>query len=502
MYSMESLLIKRLRSEHFSTSRHALGFNRGIANSCQYVVAKEMLRGRSVRMVVEEAVARLILRLGGLRVGITDEDTNEACFVQVPSMNLQDFVNWKTTTVKSSDEYDEQVLHVIKCRLEQLWPDVANRSPWQVLVVQNELTASDNIVLDIVFAVHHALSDGKSTTVFHSELLRELNSPSSPTPELVNHRLVFSTRPLLAPSQEDLVRPKISWSFFLKVLWSEFAPSWAKPTPSPAPWTGKPVTPEPHKLHLRAVTIAPSTVTRLIAACRAHGTTLTGILHILVLASFARRVPDGVASSFSGETSISLLPWAKLPDGLDMDLSRVLTDLTTGTKRVWEAATVEDIRSKFCEADANANAEEELIWPLAATWRDELKAKVATLPNDDVVGLMQYITDFRKRWLNKLGKARDATWDLSNVGTIRGHCLDGSGPWSIQRSLFTQPVLVAGAAVGINVAGIDGGPVNLVLSWQETVVEEVIVHGVAEDLQAWFDRFGERGEFDIFQITR
>lgn len=497
---MEFLLIQRLYSEHFSTSRHALGFNRGIANSCQYVVAKQILRGRSVRMVVEEAVARLILRLGGLRVGITDEDTNKACFVQVPSMNLQDFVNWKMTAAKSSDEYDQQVLHVIKCRLEQLWPDVANRPPWRLLVVQNELTASETVVLDVVFVVHHALSDGKSTTVFHSELLRELNSPSRHIPELVNNQLIFSTRPILAPSQEDLVLSKISWSFFLKVLWSEFAPSWAKPTPSPAPWTGKPVTPEPHKLHLRAVTIAPSTVTRLIAACRAHGTTLTGMLHILVLAAFSRHVPEEVASSFSGETPISLLPWAKLPHGSDMDLGRVLTDLTTGTNRVWEAATVADIRSRFREADANT--EEELIWPLAATWRNEMKAKVATLPNDDVVGLMQYITDFRKRWLDKLGKARDATWDLSNIGTIRGHSLDGDGPWSIRRSLFTQPVLVAGAAVGVNVAGIDGGPVNLVLSWQETVVEEVVVSGMAKDLQAWFDRFGERGHFGIFRITQ
>lgn len=462
-------------------------------------MARELLRGSSVQTVVEEAVARLILRLGGLRVGITDEDTNQACFVQVPSMNLDEFINWHTIAVISSHEYDQQVLQVIKCRLQQVWPDVTNRPPWQLLVVQNELAASENVVLDVVFAVHHALSDGKSTTVFHSELLRELNSPSGPTPELTQHQLLLDSRPLLAPSQEDLVRPSISWSFFLKTIWSEFAPSWAKPTPSPEPWTGKPITPEPHRLHLRAVTIAPSTVTSLIAACRAHGTTLTGIIHILVLVSFARQVPEEVATSFSGETPISLLPWAKLPPGSDMDLKRVLTDLTTGTKRVWEAATVADIRSRC--GKVNADAEEELIWPLAATWRNEIKAKVATLPNDDVVGLMHYITDFRQRWLNKVGKARDATWDLSNIGTIRGHS-GGGGPWSIQRSFFTQPVLVAGAAVGVNVAGVDGGPVNLILSWQETVVEEVIVNGVASDLQAWIEQFGGRGEFGIFPTTQ
>lgn len=447
-------------------------------------------------MVLEEAVARLVLRLGGLRVGITGEDTNKACFVQVASMNIQDFIIWKKTSAKSSDEYDQEVLHVIKTRLEQLWPDVANRPPWRLLVVEKERTASADIVLDIIFAVHHALSDGKSTGVFHTELLRELNSSPCPVPELVNHLLHFSLPPILAPCQEDLVQPNISWPFFLKVLWSEYGPSWAKPTPPPEPWTGQPITPEPHRLRLRAITIAPNAVTRLIAACRAHGTTLSGILHILVLASFARQVPEEVASSFSGETPISLLPWAKLPDGVDMDLSRVLTDLNTGTKRVWEAATVAGIRSKLHQADTHA--EEELIWPLAATWRNEIKNKVATLPNDDVVGMMRYIPDFNRRWLDKLGKARDATWDLSNIGTIQGRTADGEKLWSIQRSFFTQPVLVAGAAVGVNVAGVDGGPVNLVLSWQETIVEETIANGVVEDLQAWFDHFERNGDFGIF----
>lgn len=450
--------------------------------------------------VVEEAVARLVLRLGGLRVGITGEDTNKACFVRVPSINLQNFIEWKTTAAKSSDEYDDEVLRVIQTKLEQLWPDVANRPPWQLLVVQNEPAFSENVVLDIVFSVHHAIADGKSTAVFHSELLRELNGLPRPLPELMNHVLTFPQPPVLAPSQEDLVRPKISWLFFLKTLWSEFAPSWATFTPTPRPWTGKFITPEPHRLHLSHVNIAPNVVTRLVDACRTHGTTLSGILHILVLASLTRRVPEDVAGSFSGETPISLLPWAKLPHGVDMDLSRVLTDLNTGTKRVWGAATVANIRSKLHEADASA--EEELLWPLAATWRNEVKAKVATLPNDDVVGLMHYIADFNKRWLNKLGKARDATWDLSNIGIIRGCTADSEEGWSIRRSFFTQPVLVAGAAIGVNVAGVDGGPVNLVLSWQETVVDDAIVNGVAMDLQLWFDEFGRRGIFGVFNMVQ
>lgn len=483
--------------EQFSTSRHALGFNRGIANSCKYVVPKGRLEGRSAQLVVEEALASLILRLSGLRVGITGEDTNNACFVRVPSMNLQDFIQWTTIATGDLDEYDEQVLRGVKNNLEQLWLDPENRPPWQVLVVENEAPVVPNVIeLDIGFAVHHAIADGKSTTVFHTELLRLLNDPPQHSPELKDHVLTFTEPPVLVPSQEDLVPCQISWSFFLQALWSQLGPAWLKPTPLPQPWTGNPITPEPQTLNLRLVTIAPETVPQLILACRAHNTTLSGILHVLILASFARRIPADVASSFSGQTPISLLPWAKVPPGVRCDLGRELTDLNTGTKRIWDASAVSRLREAFREADTSS--EERLIWPFASTWRSEMKAKIGTLPNDDVVGLLRYVGSFDKHWLDKLGKARDATWEISNVGSIRGFTMGGEDAWSITRSLFTQPANVVGAALNVNVAGVVDGPVDLVLSWQDTIIDTATVESIAQDLRNWFDEFGRKGSFGVF----
>lgn len=459
---------------------------------------------------VENALARLILRLGGLRVGIIDEHTNSACFVRVPSMDLQDFIEWKTVATSSPAQHDEEVLQVIQNRLEQLWPDVPSRPPWKLLVVQKESSASEDIVLDIIFAVHHAVADGKSTGVFHSQLLRELNTHSDAPPELENHILTFTQPPALAPNQDDLVPLRISWSFFLTNLWNELGPSWLKPTPPPTPWTGKPIIMEPHKLNLRLVTIEADTVGSLVATCRARGTTLSGILHVLVLAAFARRVPAEVASSFAGSTPISLLPWARLPPGPEVDLASVLTVLTTGTQTVWGAATVDRLRSGPTTSGVEGAVEEErqrereeeedeaLIWSVARSWREEIKAKVATLPNDDVVGLLGYISDFEQYWMAKVGKPRDSTWELSNIGSIKGHTGEGSGAWSIRRSLFSQPVLVASSAVGVNVVGLEGGPVNVVLSWQETVIDNAVVDGVAQDLRAWFKTFGNTGSFGIF----
>lgn len=485
-------------SEHWSTSRHAMGFYRGLANSCQYVIARDRLQGRQVKTVVEEAVARLILRLGGLRVGVIEENTNHASFVRVPSMNLQDFIQWKTVRASTQSEYDAHILEAIRDRLEQLWPDTANRPPWKLLVVQNESPESDEVVLDVVFATHHVLADGKSTTVFHTQLLQDLNSStsSSPPPELKNHILTFDQPPVLAPTQEELIQFKIGWLFFFKTLWGEFGPAWLKPTPPAEPWLGKAITLEPHKLNLRLMAIEPKAVSNLVSACRAHGATLTAILHALVLASLARRVPPEVAPTFSGETAISLLPLAQFAAGADVDLSTMLTVLNTGTKTVWSAETVAKLRVQSSEADHNL--EEELVWPVAAAWRAAMKAKVASLPDDDVIGLLGWVTDWQKRWEGKIGQKRDATWAISNVGSVKGVGSEGPGGWRIQRSFFSQPAAVAGPVFSINVTGVEGGEVTLVMSWQETIIDAEVVDGVVKDLSTWIERFGITGKFGIF----
>ncbi|KAK7745421.1 Alcohol acetyltransferase [Cytospora paraplurivora] len=473
-----------------------MGVYRGLANACQYAIAKEHLQGRLIQTLVEEALARLVLRLGGLRVGIIREDTDHASFVRVPSLNILDFIQWKTVTASTQTQYDSHILDAIRDKLEQLWPDIANRPPWKLLVIQNERPGSEEVVINIVFTVHHAVADGKSTSLFHTLLLQELNSFSGPPPELRNHILTFSQPPVLAPSQEELVHVKIGWMFFFKTLWGEFGPAWLKPTPPAEPWRGKAITLEPHKLELRLIAIQPAVVSSLISACRVHGASLNGVFHILILASLARRVPPDVAPAFSGETPISLLPWAKLPPDVSVDLSKTLTVLNTGTKKVWGAETVDRLRAQFGVQDDGLEAD--LIWPLAAEWRAEVRAKVASLPNDDVVGLLPWVKDWQKRWKDKIGQQRDATWEISNIGSVTRANSGVSEGWRIQRSFFTQPALVAGAGFGVNVTGVEGGEVTLVLNWQETVIDAKIVDGVVEDLSTWIEGLGKTGKFGIF----
>ncbi|KAL1868744.1 Alcohol acetyltransferase [Diaporthe australafricana] len=498
---MEPVVVRQCGTiEQWSTSRHAFGIYTGIANSCQYVIADHRLQGRPAETIVEEALSRLILRLGGLRVGIIKENTNQASFVGVKSMNLKDFIEWKTVAASSQAQYDAQVLEMTKDRLEQLWPDTANRPPWKLLVVQNNALAPGKVVLDMVFATHHALSDGKSTMVFHTGLLHELNSCSAPPAELKSHILSFDQPPSLAPPQQELIQFNISWAFFLKTLWNEFGPSWLKSTPPIEPWRGKAITLEAHRLKLRLMTIKPEVVTDLVTACRAHGATLTAIIHVLVLVSVTRHVPAEVARAFSSETPIGLLPWAKPSPVVNIDLQAMLSVLNTSANKVWDADTVADLRRRLREADEGL--EEHFIWPLAATWRAETKTKIASLPNDDVCGLMDYVTDWQKRWQEKIGTQRDATWEVSNIGLIKGSSNEGQGAWAIQRSFFAQPAFLAGPAFGVNVTGVEGAGVTLTLNWQDGVIDDAIVDGVVEDLSAWLEEFRLKGKFRIIATLK
>lgn len=462
------------------------------------MIAKETLQGRPVQSVVEDALARVILQLGGLRVGIVGEDTNQPAFVQVASMNLLDFIQWKTVTATKPAQHTEHVLQLFKDRLEQLWPDTAQRPPWKLVVLEVDTADKDSIVLEMLFAVHHALSDGKSTFVFHAQLLRELNAASGSPAELKQHVLTFAQPPVLAPSQEQLIPFKISLLFFLKLLWQEIlCPSWLKSSPTFAPWTGKPISLEPQKLCVRLLTIHPDTISSLIAACRIHGATLTAILHVLILASLSRRVSADTASAFLCETSISYRPWAKLPPGIEMDLDAVLTDLATSSDKLWTPEVVAKLRSALDHGEATMQQENKVIWPLAAEWRTEMKAKIASLPNDDPTGLMSHVSDWNKRWLDCLGKPRDATWEIANIGSMSGGSPDDGNGWSIRRSLFAQPAKVAGSAFAVGVAGIEGRDLTLTLTWQETIVDVTIMDGLVEDLSAWLTSFAATGTFGI-----
>jgi hypothetical protein len=435
---------------------------------------------------LETALANVVLTSPSLSAGIAGQHTSEPHFVERPSINLEDHFEYleKANPGPSPDAHDSTLLGILEDQHDRTWPEIESRPPWKLIVIARNAVSEDGLlVFDAVFAVHHAIADGRSTALFHTKLLSELNNPSHRPAELAGRILTIPGARKLVLPQEDLVTFSISWRFLVQTLARELGPAWFRWNRPAVPWTGKPITREPCRTLLRLVTIPAAAVPYIIAACRANQTTLTPLLHSLALASFAKHLAPEEALAFRSSTPIDLRPFIdsnSQPEG-SKDLFGVRV---TAQSHDWGAHTITALR------EAPSTAE---VWKIAADLRRSMKQHMDKVPKDDIMSMLGWVTDWPKFWLSKVGQPRQDTWEVSNIGSMPdGHEeREGeNGGWKIQRSLMSQGATVAGAAVGISVAGVAGCGVSIVLGWQEGVVERETADGLASDLQRWLDRLG------------
>ena len=444
-------------------------------------------------MILEAAIAQVVLKLAALRIAIVDEQTNKPMFVRVPSIKLSHHLEWLRLSSRGSEEYEEALLKVISNQHLQLWPDIDRQPPWKVIAVEDDTKQADQLTLDIIFATHHSICDGTSTAVFHICLLESLNFGSTEMPGLQDGILHLPGPVDLLPAQEDLIKFTVSWSFLLRTLWEELAPSWLRGQPPVVPWTSNTVSFEPHQLQLRLITLAETTVSKLLAACRIHNTTLTPLIHAMILTSLAQRLTQSEASKFASQTPIGLRQYATLPPGCEVDLSKELVDLCTSQRHEFGLDTVAEIR-RLTEQDTTES--DDAVWKIAADLRVSMKTRLDTLPRDDMVSLLAWLPNLHQWFLAKQGKARSESWEVSNLGAFAG--TNTATSCRIERSIFSQFAAICGAAFTANVAGIHGGPVTISFTWQDSVTDMLLMDHLVSDLRKWFTHFGQTGRFGFF----
>ncbi|KAK4128293.1 hypothetical protein N657DRAFT_607509 [Parathielavia appendiculata] len=405
------------------------------------------LGGRAIPDVMDTAVANVVLAIPFLSVGIVGEDTNKAAFVQCPSIDLEHHVEYVEEEGTESGTQDSVLLRILENQHDRPWPEIEHRPPWKLTVIVRDSAPEDGrIVLDAVFAVHHAVADGRSTALFHRKLLGELNHSSGQPAQLMGRVLDVKGAGVgeLVRPQEELVKFDLSWGFLLQTLWGELAPAWLRRQQPAAPWAGKVITPAPCRTRLRLVTVPAVTVTGVLAACREHQTTLTPLLHALALASLARHVPEDEAVAFHSSTPIDLRPFIdsnSFLGGRSRDLFGVFV---TGQYHTFGTSTITTLR---------AEPSLDQIWRVAVDLRGSMKQHINNIPRNDIMGVLGWITDWRKFWLSKVGKPRQQTWEVSNIGSMPGGHAEReetSGRWKIGRSHMSQGATVTGAAISIS----------------------------------------------------
>lgn len=116
----------------------------------------------------------VIPRHAALQCGIVDEDTAHPYFVALPVIDLRQVLRL-ADAAPAQESHDQTVLRVLSQRHSQLWKDVAINPPWQAIAIRDSKSSTNrDTMIDVVFAFHHALSDGLGGLVFHYNLLQAL----------------------------------------------------------------------------------------------------------------------------------------------------------------------------------------------------------------------------------------------------------------------------------------------------------------------------------------
>lgn len=167
-------------------------------------------------------------------------------------------------------------------------------------------------------------------------------------------------------------------------------------------------------------------------------------------------------------------------------MAKLIGSYVTGQEHRFEEATLNSLRTRRDDVKKT----EEDIWTVARSVKADIQTRLALIPRDDIVGMLSWVSDWHARWLKMVGRPRDITWEVSNLGSMAGTSTEDSneGEWKITQSVFTQSAIVAGAGFSVNVCSVKEMSLSITLCWQESIVETALMEAVAEDLHSWLRR--------------
>ncbi|KAF4968754.1 hypothetical protein FSARC_3883 [Fusarium sarcochroum] len=455
---------------------HSLGLYRCVIVSARYTLPTNTPPSNAA---ILSALSNLIDAHPMLRVGIQGEGTNNPHFTHIPEMNLDEFIEFGAC---SDGSYEKAVEDVHAWSHNQQFQDVESRPPWRVFVLR---PGGSPAFEDVVFSFHHSLMDGVGGRQFHEKLLVELNNlaPNPPCPSIFS----FPQPPSLPEPQEAIIDHTASLFFRAVNFWNGIRPEFLKPVRQI--WTATPVDfARPHKACVRSVDISAPVVASLLSATRSHGSSITGLLHALILASLSHRVQD--APAFASYTPISMRPY--ISSAADPTLKDTLRVCVSGMLHEHSSSEV----AAFRNPEANID---NLIWDHARRIKGEIKQRVSTLPADEDLSMIQYI-DWPSFLQKKDGQPRSKSWEVSNVGSLTVPTAE-EGKRNISRVLFTNGPSATSEPINISAASASGGALTLGISWNDGVVENEVAEGLVGDLAGFTSLFHERGKFIDEQVV-
>ena len=468
--------------EKFSTARHSLGFYNNVAVTAHY--ANPSIHGPFSELVYQ-ALAAVIVQHPILSAIPINEDEVGTSFVRLPQIDLWrtvTFVTRKHGSQHGSDQTDNELDGIIEKQHNTDFKECYGELPfWRVIILHPDETRA-NCVVSFIF--HHALCDGASGLAFHRAFLSALNA----VPELhtasggaganAMDPIVYPPKTPLLPSLEELHPLPLSLSFFVKTMWNEFVAR----SPQNV-WTALPITNSMamRQTRFRSFSLSFSTTQNLLTVSRTYSTSLTAAIEMILAEVLFKHLTTESYSTLIAQGAISLRRF--LPRNMIDDDS--MGTYASAYKYVHQRPGNESFQGPHLTAKP-------FPWDEACKVKATIDIELAKKGNDNVIGLLRYAGNLHTFLSKKVGKEREQSFEVSNIGVFKSVLTGQSDKsWSIGRMVFSQCSNVAGPALNLSMVTGGDGCLTMGISWLEGVVETEWAQLVLKDLKSMIEELAK-----------
>ncbi|KAJ4369393.1 Alcohol acetyltransferase [Didymella sp. IMI 355093] len=451
------------RLETYSTARHHLGFYNNVGLTATYTTPSNLRI--SIQDLVFAALHHVIAEHPNLSAILVHEDKSfpDVYFARLPEFDLDTCVEFRMRghAIPQDDEADIDLGKLLSQQHIRNFKSSVPGPYWRLIVTA---FPSDRQVFTASWIFHHALADGASAMMFHETLLEGLNNfMRAPVKDFAT--LVSAPSITLALPLEDLHPMTVSWPFFVSAVAGSLMPKYLKRKP----WTGPPIGRMPPQSTANACVVLSAETTQAFAGlCRKQGTSVTATLSTL-LASVIVEILGPLCDEIKIGMPISLRPV-----------------LNVGKKQMLNAIT--NHTSIFRRSDFVEELEDETYWKIARRVKSELAVEVSKEGTDNPIALLKYVSNMHDYFNEKLGRERETTAEVSNLGVYRPQTLnteenlvspkrslqleDESSSWAIGRMVFSQSLNHTGPAICLSAVTGGDGCLAMSFNWPQDPMKD------------------------------
>lgn len=379
--------------------------------------------------------------------------------------------------IVESENVDEDIdeEHFIETLLAKIsdekFESLHTTPPWKVVLAplsrDKAAAAARSLVL---FTNYHSHGDGRSGLAFQNSFHTGLAEYISQTGVKQNGEDETMYKPPetpLLPPIEEGGKMTLSWSYLLSPLLGTYLPksvvsylglrdSWLSSETDI--WRGEPTRFDPcnHNTGLVLITLDCNTKEKILQQCRRNNTTFTGMLEHLITRSLT--APDGGAVSSSSFLAGVAIDMRHLFPGRYSAAS--MMNCVTGHSELIHYSPSDEA------SDWGTNPTSQ-FWQAAQKTSKSLKTASGTLHNQPI-GLLQYLKAFRPWTEGLVGKERDMSFEISNLGAFNPQAEPEA--FAMEKLVFSQPAKASGSLLDFNVVSVAGGPLVLTVTWQKGVL--------------------------------